>query len=194
MTCPERVSSRNGYSFRSHEFSRQFKLLAQALAGRPQNRVFALGSRTARSLSGITLKRYGQRPVSASQTHPFARRLDLESQRSEQIIYLANELKLPGQSGSGFRHTGWGEALPLRQLFPGARIIAYCEHFYRASGADTGFDPEFPAHGIDGAVRIGMRNASTVLSLLDADIGIARTHWQRDGFPRRAARETGGHS
>jgi glycosyltransferase involved in cell wall biosynthesis len=165
-------------------FPGQFKLLAQALAGRPEHRIFAIGSRTARIVSGITVKRYGQQQASARQTHPFARRLDSESQRSEQIIYLANELKLSGMNpGLIFAHTGWGEALPLRQLFPNARIVAYCEHFYRATGADTGFDPEFPMHGIDGAVRIGMRNASTVLSLLDADIGITPTHWQRDGFP-----------
>jgi glycosyltransferase involved in cell wall biosynthesis len=165
-------------------FPAQFRLLAKALASRENHRIHAIGSATAKSIPGVALRRYGGRQNAATQTHPFARRIDAESRRAEQVIYLANAMKLEGISpGIIFAHTGWGEALPLRHLFPEALIIAYCEHFYRASGADVGFDPEFPTVGIDGAIRIAMRNAATTLSLLESDAGIAPTQWQKDGFP-----------
>ena len=41
-------------------------------------------------------------------------------------------------------HPGWGETLPLRTIFPRARIVLYCEFFYGTEGRDVGFDPEFP--------------------------------------------------
>ncbi|HSJ97429.1 MAG TPA: glycosyl transferase family 1, partial [Myxococcota bacterium] len=48
---------------------------------------------------------------------------------------------------AGFRpdvilaHIGWGEAAFLKDVFPEARILLYCEFFYRSRGADLGFDP-----------------------------------------------------
>jgi hypothetical protein len=42
-------------------------------------------------------------------------------------------------------HPGWGEALFLKDAFPSARLLLYLEFFYRGSGSDMGFDPEFPA-------------------------------------------------
>src|SRR5687767_15250149 len=35
-----------------------------------------------------------------------------------------------------FAHIGWGEALFLKDIFPEARVLLYCEFFYRARGAD----------------------------------------------------------
>ena len=32
----------------------------------------------------------------------------------------------------------------LKDLFPDARLMLYCEFFYRADGSDVGFDPERP--------------------------------------------------
>jgi hypothetical protein len=76
----------------------------------------------------------------------FARRFEVECRRAEQVMYAANALKLSGMSPHLiFVHPGWGEALPLRSLFPDARICVYCEFYYRMKGADVGFDPEFGA-------------------------------------------------
>src|SRR5207342_3510807 len=47
---------------------------------------------------------------------------------------------------AGFRpdvicaHIGWGEALFIKDVFPEARLLLYCEFFYRAQGGDMGFD------------------------------------------------------
>ncbi len=34
-------------------------------------------------------------------------------------------------------HPGWGETLPLRTIFPRARIVLYCEFFYGTEGATS---------------------------------------------------------
>ena len=43
-----------------------------------------------------------------------------------------------------FTHLGWGEAIFLKDIFPDALVVLYCEFFYHSRGADSGFDPEFP--------------------------------------------------
>jgi glycosyltransferase involved in cell wall biosynthesis len=170
--------------FVHNNFPGQYKLLARHLAGQAGLRVFAIGSHTATDMPGVHLQRYRLPDNGARAVHSFAKRFEIECRRAEQIIYTANVLKLSGMTPKLiFVHPGWGESLPLRQLFPDAKICVYCEFYYRSHGADLGFDPEFQGYGIDGLTRIQLRNSATLLALVDADIGIAPTKWQRSMFP-----------
>jgi glycosyltransferase involved in cell wall biosynthesis len=81
-------------------------------------------------------------------------------------------------------HPGWGETLPLRTIFPTARILLYCEFFYGAHGRDVGFDEEFPETGADGHVALHLKNAASLLALADCNVGISPTEWQRSTFPK----------
>jgi glycosyltransferase involved in cell wall biosynthesis len=171
--------------FIHNNFPGQFRQLSKWLIEQPHYRVFAIGSDTATALPGVKLQRYTCSGDGLEQIHPYARRFEMECRRAEQVIYAANILKLSGMSPKViFVHPGWGEALPLRQIFPDARICVYCEFYYRTAGADVGFDPELGQFGIDGLTRIALRNATTLLSLAEADICIAPTHWQRSQFPQ----------
>jgi glycosyltransferase involved in cell wall biosynthesis len=91
--------------------------------------------------------------------------------------------------GAGFRpdvvfaHIGWGEALFLKDIFPEAKMLLYCEFFYRARGADMGFDPEFPP-SVRSILRLRVMNAPLLMSLDAADWGIAPTRWQQRQFPQ----------
>ena len=87
-----------------------------------------------------------------------------------------------------FAHIGWGEALFLKELFPKARIVLYCEFFYRARGGDLGFDPEFPVTA-EKVLRLRVMNAPLLMSLDASDWGMAPTRWQHRQFsPAQAAR------
>jgi glycosyltransferase involved in cell wall biosynthesis len=170
--------------FVHNNFPAQYKLIAGHLSKLPEFRVFAISSGAATEQAGIRLQRYSAPQAALESSHPFARRFDLECRRAEQVIYAANVLKLSGMSPQAiFVHPGWGESLPLKQIFPDAKICLYCEFYYRPEGADVGFDPEFGQFGIDGLTRIRLRNAATLLGLVDAEVGIAPTQWQRDLFP-----------
>jgi glycosyltransferase involved in cell wall biosynthesis len=170
--------------FVHNNFPGQYKFLAKRLSLSDGCRVFAIGSDTAAQQDAIKLQRYSLSSGELETVHPYARRFELECRRAEQVTYASNMLKLSGMAPKViFVHPGWGEALPLRQLFPNARICAYCEFYYNTSGADVGFDPEFSQFGVDGLTRVNLRNAATLLALADADIGVAPTMWQRSVFP-----------
>ena len=170
--------------FVHNNFPGQFRHVAAALARDPKVTVVGVGAPGSRPLPGVRLLRYSMNRVDVAATHPFARRFDMECHRAEQVLYVLTSLV-----SSGFMpdvivaHPGWGETLPLRTIFPRARIVLYCEFFYGTEGRDVGFDPEFPQIGTDGDVALHLKNATTLLALAECDVGLSPTLWQRSTFP-----------
>lgn len=171
--------------FVHNNFPAQYRNLVTALASDSGVEMAAIGSHTAQPMHSVRLLKYAFPDTDVSGTHPFARRFDLECRRAEQVLYSLTSL-----STSGFTpdvilaHPGWGETLPLRTMFPRARILAYCEFFYGVQGRDIGFDPEFPETGLDGYIGLHIKNATTLLALADCDLGISPTVWQQSTFPK----------
>ncbi len=79
-------------------------------------------------------------------------------------------------------HTGWGELLFVKDIWPSVPLLGYFEFFYRSSGSDLDFDPEFPVT-MEDALRVRVRNATNMLSLNAADWGHTPTKWQRNQYP-----------
>jgi hypothetical protein len=162
------------FLFVHNNFPAQFRSLAEEVARSPSNRVLAIGASGAQDLPNVRLHRYEMQGLDVAATHPFARRFDLECRRAEQVLFAASAL-----ASSGFApdfvlaHCGWGEALPLRAMFPKARHVVYCEFFYRSDGQ----------LGVDGVAALHCKNASTLLALEEADVGLSPTRWQRSTFP-----------
>jgi glycosyltransferase involved in cell wall biosynthesis len=171
--------------FVHNNFPGQYLHIARALARNPEVRMAAIGSGTSQTMDGVKLLKYGLGQVDVSATHPFARRFDAECHRAEQVLYALSSLATAGfKPDVIMAHPGWGETLPLRTIFPTARILLYCEFFYGAHGRDVGFDEEFPETGADGHVALHLKNAASLLALADCNVGISPTEWQRSTFPK----------
>jgi glycosyltransferase involved in cell wall biosynthesis len=82
-----------------------------------------------------------------------------------------------------FGHSGWGETLFLKEVWPEARLLIYAEFYYRGIGQDIGFDPEFGMPSLDGQMIAQGRAAHLGQALLHADAGVAPTEWQAGTFP-----------
>jgi glycosyltransferase involved in cell wall biosynthesis len=82
-----------------------------------------------------------------------------------------------------YAHPGWGETLFLRDVFPGIRLLSYCEFYYNGSGQDFGFDPEFPVTYSD-VLAVRVQNMHHLMALESADVGISPTLWQKSRFPQ----------
>lgn len=170
--------------FVHNNFPAQFRNIATALVRNPEVTVAAIGSNTAMPMQGVRLIKYALPEVDVADTHPFARRFDLECRRAEQVLYGLSSLTSTGfKPDVIFAHPGWGETLPLRTMFPEAKLLVYCEYYYGASERDFAFDSEFPATGLDGHIALQLKNATTLLALEDCDLGISPTKWQQSTFP-----------
>ena len=176
--------------FVHNNFPAQFRNVVEELRKAESFKLAAIGAQGAQAVEGVAVHRYQVPAIDPSATHPFARRFDVECRRAEQVLMAASAL-----AASGFipdfiiAHSGWGETLPLRAVFPKARIVIYCEFFYRAEGQDVHFDPEGPRVGVDGIAALQCKNASSLIALAEADAGISPTRWQRSTFPMEFQRK-----
>lgn len=71
----------------------------------------------------------------------------------------------------------------LKDVWPQAKLLGYFEFYYHPQGADCGFDPEFSSVSLQDAMRIRAKNASQLLALEQADLGLSPTQWQWSTFP-----------
>lgn len=80
-------------------------------------------------------------------------------------------------------HSGWGEALFVKDVFPSARMVAYAEYFYGTPGGDSCFDPEFSTPSLEADERVRVKNTHLLHALGDCDFAIAPTQFQKDRHP-----------
>lgn len=82
-----------------------------------------------------------------------------------------------------FAHPGWGEAFYVRDIFPAARVLVYCEYYYGKPGGDGGFDPEFSRYDLAARQRSRIKNTHLLHAISVADAGLSPTAFQRDQHP-----------
>jgi glycosyltransferase involved in cell wall biosynthesis len=143
-----------------------------------------IAQRRDREIEGVPTLEYIPLPVSTG-VQPYLLDLEANVMNGLAVSRLCEGLKRDGFTPDiAVGHTGWGELLFIKDIWPNVPLLGYFEFFYRAAGSDLDFDAEFPAAPED-AMRIRIRNATNLLSLEAADWGHAPTNWQRDQYPAR---------
>ena len=160
-------------------FPGQFRRFAAALAREPGMRVYGVGDAgwmtETVSLPDIPIIAYPKPKEVSKNTHPYARSFDSAVRRGQQIVQTLLTHKRQGlEPDFIIVHPGWGDAFYLKDIFPGATIIGLFEYYYRARGADVGFDPEFPMN-FDDIFRVRSLNATQLLALESCDTGYCST-------------------
>lgn len=82
-----------------------------------------------------------------------------------------------------FGHSGWGETLFLKEVWPEAKLLVYAEFYYKGRGADVGFDPEFNPPNFDQRLIAQGRTTHLGQALVHADAGLSPTRWQASTYP-----------
>ncbi|WP_309663823.1 glycosyltransferase family 4 protein [Tabrizicola sp.] len=82
-----------------------------------------------------------------------------------------------------FGHSGWGETLFLKEVWPEAKLLVYAEFYYHGVGGDVGFDLEFSVPSFDQVMIAQGRAAYLAQALLHADRGLSPTEWQASRHP-----------
>jgi glycosyltransferase involved in cell wall biosynthesis len=164
-------------------FPGQFRHLCAHLAQRGDVELYAIGHRGAPGISGVELLRYALHREPTDGVHPYVMGFERAVLYGQAVARLLHQLKRRGfEPDAVVAHPGWGEALFVKDVFPAARLIHFCEYFYRADGADAGFDPDNPP-SVDERARITTRNALHLLNLEGCDIGVTPTAWQKALHP-----------
>ncbi len=166
-------------------FPGQFLHLAPELARRGHE-VLALTDLGNKRESGVRTLRYRHDPPSVDPAVcRLGRNFTLQSDRGVTVARACMNLR----KDSGyvpdviFGHSGWGETLFLKEVWPEAKLIVYAEFYYRGRGADVGFDPEAGEAGFDQVMIAQGRAAHLGQALLHADAGVSPTEWQASTYP-----------
>ncbi|HRF43556.1 MAG TPA: glycosyltransferase family 4 protein [Candidatus Competibacteraceae bacterium] len=166
-------------------FPGQFRSLVYHLATNRLCQIVAIGQECQISipLDKVIFKVYKPKNHSTTSLPLYLSRFDRAVQNGQAVTRVLEWLKSRGfKPDIALAHIGWGEALYFKDIFPKTPLLAYCEFYYHAQGADAGFDPASPITQ-DDALRIRTQNAPLLLSLTAMDYGISPTPWQRSLFP-----------
>ncbi len=171
--------------FIHQNFPGQFLHLAPELARRGHD-VLALTDAGNNRQSTVKTLRY---KFEAQKIDPVQTRLgrNFTTMSDRGVIVARTALQLRDKEGYVpdviFGHSGWGETLFLKEVWPTAKLIVYAEFYYKGTGADVGFDPEFSPPSFDQVMIAQGRAAHLGQALIHADAGLSPTAWQASTYP-----------
>jgi hypothetical protein len=164
-------------------FPGQFRHVAQAWSRQPGWQVIGLGRDTAPGMPGVTWFQYRLHREPKKEQHPYLRQMENAVLHGQAVARALIELKRRGFTPDVIlAHPGWGETVYVRDVFPHARLIHFCEWHYGGPGADSDFDHEFPI-SFDDRARVRTWNALHALNLENCDLGVSPTIWQKTRHP-----------
>ena len=164
----------------------QYKHLARAFGAEGGHRIYFVTKHKTAEIPGVTRVTYAMPKLEAPP--PSIRYLTNATRgviQGQQVWRVCQSLSQREQFTPDIIicHPGWGDVLFLKDLYPKARILSFFEFYYRATGADVGFEEPVTA---DDHARVRMKNVTNLLSLEQADWGVAPTVWQWSLHPRDA--------
>jgi hypothetical protein len=161
----------------------QYKYLASYLGWDSRNRVVFLTRQDGIDLPRIQRVTYQLSRAAHPTAYHYLQTLEDRVLRGQAALRACLSLAADGfELDVIVAHPGWGEALFLKDKFPRAKLLSYCEFFYRGRGLDVGFDPEDKVD-LDALCQVRTKNAHLLLSLEDCDRGVSPTQWQRSVHP-----------
>ena len=132
----------------------------------------------------LSLSRYqlGREPKSEL-CHPYLRRYETAVLHGQAALREALRFRQDGFNPDLIiGHSGFGNTLYLKEVWPNSKFVGYFEWFYRSQGADVGFgDNQTPSP--DTSLRVHTYNSPIVMDLAQADAAICPTNWQAKQFP-----------
>ena len=176
--------------FCHQNFPGQYKHIAPTLARRPNVEAVAIGEKGNLARidqnalpAGLSLAPYDTPRGASPETHHYIRGFEGHVRRGQAVARTAIALRQQGFVPDLIcAHPGWGETLFLKDIFPRTPLLLFAEFFYRATGSDVGFDPEYPVT-FDDHCRVRVKNATLILSLEAADWILCPTAWQASQLP-----------
>ncbi len=155
--------------FVHQNFPGQYRHVAPALAARPGTEVVALGINPAPAMPGVRHVRYTVAGRSTPGIHPPAADFETATLRGEAAARAALALKAEGFVPDVIcGHSGWGETLFLKDVWPRARLLTFAEFFYSATGGRFRLRSGIPARE-GAAFRTRARNAGQLVAFEASD-------------------------
>ncbi|MCR9070699.1 MAG: glycosyltransferase [Alphaproteobacteria bacterium] len=162
----------------------QFKNICQYVAKNKKNDVYFITRRQdSIAIDGVKKVKYDLAREPSRDGHHYIKFLDEQILYGQAVTRTLLQLKDRGINPDIiFVHSGWGEGLYVKEVFPSAKLIVFSEYYYTARESDTAFvnDGEVT---IEDACRLVTKNLHLTQSMMGADLIITPTIWQKYQHP-----------
>jgi glycosyltransferase involved in cell wall biosynthesis len=171
------------YLFIHQNFPGQYRHIIRYLADQPGNKVYFITQQNANWMDGIDKLVYTPALQPNVNCHPYVREYDGAVRLGLAVAQVCLSLRQQGIVPDLIAgHSGWGETLFVKEVFPETPLLSYFEFFYHAAYTDVGFDPEFPSEPLD-RFRVRCKNTINLAAFDATDWGNSPTQWQRNLYP-----------
>lgn len=164
-----------------------YRHLAAAAASRPENRVvfLTLGDPTPDGMGHderVLVKHCRPPAPGTVPLHPSLAMAEAAFGRGETVLAAGRQLVQSGFNPDVIcAHMGFGMGIHLKDAFPDAPILGYCEWYYRAEDGDAPYLAG-PLTDTETAL-IRTRNAPLLLEMEQAEAGVCPMRFQHNRFP-----------
>jgi glycosyltransferase involved in cell wall biosynthesis len=171
------------YLFIHQNFPGQYQHIVRHLANRRGNRVYFVTQPNGNAMVGVRKITYPKDERGPVNCHAYTVEFDRGVRAGAAVAEVCRGLR-----NEGFRpdlivgHSGWGETLFVKDVFPDVPVLANFEFYYHTRGVDVDFDPEFASIFNDPA-HLRARNGVNLLAFQSADWGHSATQWQHSLHP-----------
>ena len=171
------------YLFVHQNLPAQYRHVVRHLARKRGNSVYFISQPNNNAMVGVNKVTYPRDDRGFVNCHAYSVEIDRAIYHGAAVAGVCCRLR-----DEGFRpdlivgHSGWGETLFIKDVYPDVPLLANFEFYYHAHGVDVGFDPEFVSIFNDPS-RLRARNATNLLAFEAADWGHSATAWQRSLYP-----------
>lgn len=146
--------------------------------------VIGIGKEGAPGIPDFPWLKYKLNRSASTEVHPYNVYSETAILHAHAVFTILDDLKKRGYVPDVvLAHPGWGETLYVKDIYPNARLIHFCEWYHNSTGSESGFDSEFKS-SIDDKLKLQTSNAFHLLNLENCDIAISPTHWQKSQFPK----------
>ncbi|WPZ36199.1 glycosyltransferase [Thalassobaculum sp. OXR-137] len=162
----------------------QFKNICQALAKNEKNTVYFITKKNTVDLPNVRRITYDLSRKPTGGSHQYISGLDSHLLYGQAVARKLLALKENNvQPDIIFAHSGWGEALFVKEIFPKAKLVVFSEFYYESRYSDTAFTHKGDVP-VDTACKLVARNLHLTQSMMAADIIMTPTLWQKFVHPR----------
>ncbi len=167
--------------FVHQNFPAQYRHLARYFADRPGNSVYFITQPNDNLMPGVNKIIYEKPP--RANGHPLTADINDAILTGKAVADVCRGLAARDvHPDIVIGHSGWGETLFIKDVFPDVPLLTNFEFFYHPQGVDVGFDPEFDSIFSD-PCRLRLRNAVNLMSFDATDWGHTATQWQHSVYP-----------
>jgi glycosyltransferase involved in cell wall biosynthesis len=171
------------YLFIHQNFPAQYRHVVRHLTSQPGNQVYFITQPNENSMTGVYKVTYPPDQRGLINCHAYSAEIDRAIYTGATVADVCRQLR-----DRGFKpdlivgHSGWGETLFVKDVYPDVPLLANFEFYYHAKGVDVGFDPEFVSI-FNEPSRLRARNGVNLMAFQGADWGHSATTWQRSLYP-----------